>query len=238
MSIRETFKGDLVQINFPNRNLVFLESSKIVKVLQERKLLHEFLKAEDLAQKEGFAESENIKVTRFDRNSKYPQHALYFKVESGEGTFFVKKTPLKSLKDFGGGTGEVFSSREALELISKADKSLVGEVKVVEFAFGVVDKTKKEAYFVSGWDDVYSNGLDKYFKKLDEQINEAEGNKERLLELKNKKKSLKSRSHWINKILREAGYFDLKNEHLAYNEETDTIYLFDLNKKIEQPLGA
>ncbi len=229
MAKTESYPGGLRGVEFRNKSLIFNDSGNFRTVMQDRRRLSSFLRLQDEATKNGFAEAEKIKIHRFERKSKFPAHASYYKVELPEGIYFVKRTPLDQVKNFGGGTMEALSSQDAVALLLKHD---LKNVRVVNFKLGMVDRQKEMAYFVSEYDEVYTNTLDIHIEKLRSQISQAQTFGKALPEVREKIKDLNSRIHSINAMLRSEGYFDLKKGNMAYNETEDTIYLFDLNKKL------
>ncbi len=129
---------------------------------------------------------------------------VYYKMTYKGKDYFVKKTASKDLDTFGGGATEVILMSQAKQVLTGQEK-----VKVASYELGYQDNYN--AYLVSDYDSNLSINLKQYL--LSNPIN---------------KNDLLNRIKKIKEVL--IPYFhDVKDYNMAYDQEADTIIVFDLS---------
>lgn len=142
-----------------------------------------------------------------------------YKVDVGEKSFFVKRTPVNDKLKRGNGFFEYQASQKMERLVKD-----IPWVEVVGYQLGYTHGSW--SYFVSRWDDVLEKDLDIYLKELELIIQTSKGSEEeekRYNEIRKKVEELRN--------LFGEDYFDFYEHNMAYDEDKDKIILFDLNRK-------
>lgn len=148
-------------------------------------------------------------VTKVKKEASRP--ADYMKVEIGDHAFFVKRViGQKHYPKITRPLDEKESLEKASEVLQKLDN-----VKVVDFQLAYQDK-KNRLYYVSKFLD-FPRLNDYIWKKRSENMENIAPTAE-----------LFRRAGEITDLLYKESFYDVHAENMLYDEETDTIYVFDV----------
>lgn len=220
MALKTNRPDNLTSVEFSMNDLVYTPEGE---ALLERSKIRKAVKLFDLADAQN---RENAIVSDGDYTVTAKGHlgpekwkdaeAFYYKFDIPENSFFVKRIPAALNYETGGGTGELYDTQEAKNLLAGLEN-----VEIVDYVLGY-DGTKYK-YFVSKWNPNFESTL-AYLEDIKEKGKQPTEQELKLLErIKN-----------IQKIL-GIKYWDTNPHNMSYDPRTGKIYLFDLNKAKELP---
>lgn len=155
-------------------------------------------------------ELEDAVVEKFKNRTEF--YDKFYKVTVGEKSYFVKRERFS--EDWRADGFQEFKASNDLTALLEG----IEGVEVVPYFLGY--KSANSSYFVSEWRDELTTPLSAYLTKMYTSTDEAAWIKYH---------NLNQRAFDVQEILKDE-YADVNHGNMAYDENTDTIILFDLMK--------